>query len=173
MPKLVLVRELREAEKEELERLSWDREVGYRAKIVLLSNEGYRVNEISVQVDIFPDKVRKWIKCYEGLGIEGLQKKKRSCGGWKFSEDTRKRLKELAESEPRSLGYKFSTWTLEALCGAAVEREIVKSITREWLRQILRSQGVKWRQSGLILKSRDPNYALKKTTGAAVVRSAG
>jgi transposase len=125
----------------------------------LLSNEGYRVSEISVREDLFPDKVRKWIRRYEDQGASGLQKKPRSVGGWKVSEE----LKELALSPPRSLGYKFSTWTLAALCGAAVERGIVPSLTREWLGQILMRQGIKWRESGLILKSRAPQYALKKT----------
>jgi len=158
-----LVRELKEAEREELERLSQDQAVGYRAQIILFSGEGYRVNEIAVLVKVFPDKVRKWIRRYEREGRAGLQKRPRAKRGWKFSEAAQQGLKELALSDPRSLGYKFSTWTLEALCGAAVERGVVESISREWMRRILGRQGVKWRVSGLVLKSRDPDYARKKT----------
>lgn len=71
----------------------------------------------------------------------------------------------ISSTSPRTQGLKFSTWSLRSIAGYARERKIAKSISHTTVRNVLRDNGVEWRNSKTILagKSRDPEYDMKKS----------
>ena len=49
-----------------------DKESSYRAKIILLKDEGYTVPEIRVATNHHDTNIRKWIHRFNEKGIEGI-----------------------------------------------------------------------------------------------------
>ena len=145
---VLYVRELAKSEKECLHR--WlryeDRELKHRARVVLLSAEGYRVPEIARIVRAHPANLRKWIHRYNSEGCEGLRTVRSGGAKPRFSEKQKKEIVDLASSPPRDLGLGFTSWTLHKLAEQAEKRSIVDRISHEYVRQILMEADCRYKQ---------------------------
>ena len=137
---VLYVRELDRSEKRVLQ--NWlqvdDDELRHRARVVLLSSEGYRIPEIGRILGAHPANLRKWIHRFNDESLRGLVSSRSGGAKPRFSEDQKARIVALAKADPRSLGFGFSTWTLHRLADAARRRNIVDRISHEYIRQILR-----------------------------------
>lgn len=71
----VRVRSLTEEEYKQLKRLSASRKLAAgrvkRAQLILLSNQGYRVQEIAERLGIHERMARRWIGRFNRLGMSG------------------------------------------------------------------------------------------------------
>lgn len=123
-----------------------DLELRHRAKVILLSHDGYRVPEISTAVDAHPTNLRKWIHRFNERGTRGLVSPRSGGPPPRFSEDQKQRIVALSQQRPRELGLQFNRWTLHRLAEQAVKRGIVGSISHEYIRQILKSAGTDYRR---------------------------
>lgn len=132
-------RKLTKREEEQLKR--WltgsDIVLRHRARVVLLSSQGYRVPEISPLVESHPANLRKWIHRFNKLGCEGLHTVRSGGPKLRFSLQQRQDIVRLAQTKPRELGLNFSRWTLHRLAQQAVKYGIVDRISHECVRQIL------------------------------------
>ena len=63
-------------EKNLLHRMFEDKEYGYRAKIILLNDEGYTVPQIRKITNHHDNNIRKWIHRFNQQGIDGIISKK-------------------------------------------------------------------------------------------------
>jgi transposase len=101
-----ILRMLTDDEKNRLHLMLEDTKSGYRAKIILLKDEGYTVPEI-----------RKWIHRFNEKGIDSIRSKKHNHKQHKFDNDIEKQIVDIASANPRSYGLGFSTWSLRVLAG--------------------------------------------------------
>ena len=162
---MIYVRDLTEKEEQELYLLMDDEKIGYRAKIILLSSEGYTVPEIREMTNRHDGNIRKWIHRFNDNGIEGITPVRRSVNNIRITKEQRVKIVEIARTEPRELGMKFSNWSLRKLVWYVTKKAmIVDEISHEKIRQILVESGIRWRNTRKILKSSDPEYDLKKTS---------
>jgi transposase len=140
--------------------------VGYRAKIILLRNEGYTVPEIRRKTNHHDNNIRKWIHRFNGHGIDGIVSSSRKHGhdALNITDDIENEIVSIASANPRELGLKFSTWSLRVLAGYVMEKKIVGSISHAEIRNVLLKHGIEWRNSKIVLgsKSKGPDYDLKK-----------
>jgi hypothetical protein len=81
-----------------------DKESGYRAKIILLKDEGYTVPQIRKITNHHDINIRKWIHRFNEKGIDGIVSKKHNHKQHKFDNDIEKQIVETANSNPR-IGY--------------------------------------------------------------------
>ncbi|MGI9009773.1 MAG: helix-turn-helix domain-containing protein [Nitrososphaeraceae archaeon] len=140
-----------------------DPESGYRAKMILLRNEGYTVPEIRRITNHHDNNIRKWIHRFNDKGIDDIVSRKHVRNAQKITEDIENKIVEIASTNPRKLGLKFSTWSLRVLAGYIMEKKIVSNISHTEIKNILVKHGIEWRNSKTVLgKSRDPEYELKK-----------
>jgi transposase len=158
---------LREISTKEMNDLYWlldnDTESGYRAKMILLRNEGYTVPEIRRITNHHDNNIRKWIHRFNDKGIDDIVSRKYVRNAQKITEDIENRIVEIASANPRKLGLKFSTWSLRVLAGYIMEKKIVSNISHTEIKNVLVKHGIEWRNSKTVLgKSRDPEYELKK-----------
>lgn len=166
---VLYVRNITEREVQELHLLLEDEKIGYRAKIILLSNEGYTVPEIREMTNHHDVNIRKWIHRFNENGIVEIKtKRKESNGEQGFTEEQRGKVIEIVKIPPRSIGLKFGTWSLRKLAWYLVNRKIVNKISHEEIRQILLENNIRFRRSKRVMHSTDPEYALKKTSFRAV-----
>jgi|SRR5215203_3320383 len=143
-----------------------DKESGYRAKIILLKDDGYTVPEIRKSTNHHDSNIRKWIHRFNEKGIGGITSKIHKHKSIKISDDIENRIVEIVTKNPRKdCGLPFSTWSLRVIAGF-ISREInlVDSISHTEVRNILLKHGIKYRQSKITLgNSQDPEYHLKKS----------
>ena len=143
-----------------------DKESGYRAKIILLKDDGYTVPEIRKSTNHHDSNIRKWIHRFNEKGIDGITSKIHKHKPIKISDDMENRIVEIVTKNPRKdCGLPFSTWSLRVIAGF-ISREInlVDSISHTEVRNILLKHGIKYRQSKITLgNSQDPEYHLKKS----------
>jgi len=163
------LRMLTDEEKNLLHIMLEDTESGYRAKIILLKDEGYTVPQIRKIINHHDHNIRKWIHRFNEKGIDGVTSKKHNHKQHKFDNNIEEKIVDIASSNPRDdfdLG--FSTWSLRVLAGFLMsDLKLVDKISHSEIRNILLKHKIKWRKSKTVLsnKSNDPTeYALKKST---------
>jgi transposase len=158
--KRLFVRKLTKRERDYIYGLIDDKRYGYRALITALSYEGYPVDMIARKLNLHPVNVRKWIRRFNKLGIEGLAPKKvgRKLKFEKWVEDE---IVRIVLTKPEELGLHFSTWSLRKL-GTYLEKKGITKISHTQIRRILKARGLKYRRGRLKLISEDPTYEAKK-----------
>ncbi|HET7643793.1 MAG TPA: hypothetical protein VFK40_09815 [Nitrososphaeraceae archaeon] len=83
----------------------------------------------------------------------------------KIDNDARKEIVNIASTNPRDHGLKYSTWSLRSLVGYLTkDKKMVRhGISHTRIKEILNESKIEWRNSKMVLgKSRDPEYELKK-----------
>ena len=91
-------------------------ESGYRAKIILLKDDGYTVPEIRKITNHHDNNIRKWIHRFNEKGVEGIISKIHTHKSIKFTDAIEKQIVEIATRNPRKYyGMSFSTWSLRLL----------------------------------------------------------
>ena len=142
-----------------------DTETRYRAKIILLKDDGYTVPEIRRATNRHDSNIRKWIHRFNEKGLDGIVSKIHKHKPIKITDDIEKMVVEIATKNPRKY-YRlpFSTWSLRVLAGFIFkEMNLVDSISHTEVRNILIKHGIKYRKSKITLgNSTDPEYHLKK-----------
>jgi transposase len=144
-----------------------DTQSGYRAKIILLKDEKYTLQQIRKITNHHDNNIRKWIHRFNEKGIDGIIAKKHNHKQHKFDNNIEKKIVDIAYSNPRSFGLGFSTWSLSVLAGFLMyDPKMVDKISHSEIRNTLLKHKIKWRKSKTVLsnKSNDPGYALKKST---------
>ena len=141
-----------------------DPESGYRARMILLRDEGYTVPEIRRITNHHDNNIRKWIHSFNEKGIDGIVSRKHVRNAHKITADIERKIVEIASNDPRKYRLKFSTWSLRVLAGYIMkEKKFVDSISHTEVKNVLVKHGIEWRNSKTVLgKSRDPEYELKK-----------
>ena len=158
---------LTDDEKNRLHLMLEDKESGYRAKIILLKDEGHAVPEIRKMTNHHDNNIRKWIHRFnQPDGTDGIMSKKHNHKQHKFDDNMEKQIVQIASASPRTdYGLGFSTWSLRVLAGFLMrDLIVVDKISHAEIRNILLKHGTRWRKSKTVLKSNDPDYALKKST---------
>lgn len=132
------------------------------ARVILLSSGGVCNREIAERVDYSPVWVRKLIHKFNQDGLAGIEWWPcwQARGPRKFLAEVMERIAEISLSSPQAL-IGMNQWSLSKLRAYLVEQKIIASISLEWLRQLLRRCGVRWRRSKTWKESSDPEFAKK------------
>jgi len=145
---VLYARELSEAEEEQLKQ--WlegeDPDLRHRARVILLSGEGYRIPEIGEMVHAHPANLRKWVHRFNREGCKGLISTRSGGAKPRFTDEQKQRIIALAQTRPRELGLNFTKWTLHRLAEQAEKQQIVDRISHEYVRQILLAAQCSYRQ---------------------------
>jgi transposase len=162
----VRVRSLSEEEYQQLKRLSTSRKLAAgrvkRAQLILLSNQGYRVQEIAEQLDIHERTARRWIGRFNRLGMPGLEEGPREGRPRVYSSQDVGVVLQIALTPPGELDLPFGSWTLDRLVAYLSEVKGIP-IKRSRLSEIFRHEGLRWRhQEGWFGERVDPNFAEKR-----------
>ena len=136
---------------------------GYRARMILLRDEGNTVPEIRRITNHHDNNIRKWIHRFNEKGTDGIISRKHIRNANMITEDIERKIVEIASNDPRKYKLKFSTWSLRVLAGYVMEKKIIDRISHTEVKNALVKHTIEWRNSKMTLgKSRDPEYELKK-----------
>jgi transposase len=109
------------------------------ARIVLARHEGRSLSDIANTLDIDRATVRRWLLRFERDGLRGLvhgstgKSRKR-----RFDDTIRDAVARLAMASPTEAGEEFAHWSLRRLRTHVLRRGIVRDMSVEGLRQLLR-----------------------------------
>ncbi len=76
-----------------------DKESGYKAKIILLKDEGYPVPQIRKMTNHHDHNIRKWIHRFNEKGIDGIISKKHNHKQHKFDNNIEKKIVDIASAK--------------------------------------------------------------------------
>jgi hypothetical protein len=75
-------------------------------------------------------------------------------------------LIKVALARPEDLGLPFSHWSVKKLKAYCRDRNLLPPITDEWVRRLLRREGVSFQHSKTWKESPDPAFEVKKTASS-------
>lgn len=130
------------------------------ARMILLSVGGVRNRDIAERAGCTPTLVRRIIHRFNDGDIEAIEWYPYYCrrdGPRKFVVEVMEQIAEIALSPPRQL-IGMSIWSLSKLRAYLIEQKLVRSISLEWLRQILRRRRIRWRHTKTWKESQDPEF---------------
>jgi transposase len=157
----IFVRKLNIRERDFPYELMEDKLIGYRAKIIILSYEGYTPPRIERAINMHVKNVRKWIHKFNKYGIEGILQKKKAGRKPRIGSKIIKEIIELVKTPPNELNLPFSTWTLRKLENYLVNKKKIK-VSYGRIRQLLLKYGFRFWKTKQELISKDPNYEAKR-----------
>jgi transposase len=133
-----------------------------RAQVVLLSNQGYRAQEIAERLGMCERTARTWINRFTRLGMSGLEEGTRSGRPPVYAPTDVGVVIETALTRPSELDLPFGSWTLDRLVAYLSEMKDIP-IKRSRISEILRQEGLRWRhQEGWFGERIDPDFAAKR-----------
>jgi transposase len=141
-----------------------------RARIALMAHRGEPTTAIARALGVSVQTVSHWRTRLAQRGIEGLQEIPRSGRPRRIGDTQRLELMSLA-CEPAELEGR-STPTLDELVDRAVERGVVKQISRSHLQRILQSGDLRPHRVRQWLHSPDPQFRQKVNEICALYRQA-
>ena len=78
----------------------------------------------------------------------------------------------VALSRPEDLGLPFTQWSLSKLRAYCLKEGLIPLITSEWLRRLLRREGVSYQHTKTWKQSPDPEFEVKKTASSTSTSAA-
>lgn len=161
----IFAREITGAERAELESAARSNNAfaKERAKTILLSNKGKHVKEICSENGKEKRSVLAAIHAFNSKGVACLEQVKRSGRKPVFSPEQRAKIIQTVNTDPRSIGLNFTSWSLHKLRDYSVKNGFVTSISIEQLRQILLHGNKKFKKSRKWCYSNDPDFAKKNS----------
>ena len=113
-----------------------------RARIVLMSAQGMKVVEICAALSIDHQVVRRWVKRFNALGVDGLKDTERAGRPTEIEPRVLQKITTLVVQCPERFGVAMTRWSLRALTAFVFERYGWK-ISRSSLSRFLRSMALK------------------------------
>ena len=110
-----------------------------RAQIILERAEGRPALVVARHVGVHPDTVRRWQARFEQRGLAGLRHGNLGQSrNLVFDARTRAEIRRRADSDPTALGESYATWSLLKLRAHLINNGVVRTISHEAIRQVLR-----------------------------------
>jgi transposase len=133
-----------------------------RAKIVLLSNQGYTARQISQKLDCNERTALKWINRFNKYGVAGLEEGPREGRPRVYGPEDVGAVIQAALTPPQELGLPFASWTLDRLVAYLSEEKGI-GMRRTRVAEVLSAEGLRWRkQEGSFGERVDPEFAQKR-----------
>ena len=148
MPQAKYVRALTAEELTELKELIRTHpkpRVRVRAIMIRMSNDKQTPPQIAQILGCSRQTVLHQIERYEQTGVTGLEDKARPGAPAKADEAYIAKLKEAVLSDPRSLGYRFSVWSIERLQKHLYQQTQVQ-LTSGYLHELMQKHNIVYRK---------------------------
>ena len=168
MRKLLFVREITEAERQELKQglRSPEPFTVRRSQIILSSARGEWVPRIAEFLGCNDQTVRNAIVAFNECGVSALQRGSRrpKTAEPVFTSERREQLKALLHRSPRDFGKESSVWTLALAAEVSFGEGItLRLVSDDTVRNALKRMKVSWKRAKHWITSPDPAYERKKS----------
>jgi transposase len=168
VPKRSQLRRFRRGEKQVLEAKLHDRKlpqwVAQRYKLIGLIRSGLSVLAAARQVGCAKDTAYHYLTEFNRSGFRRFERSSNPTGRpSRLSALQLQRLIQVAKKRPTDVGLPFTNWSISQLYDYARNQRLWPSLGPEWLRQVLRREGISWQRTKTRKKSRGPEFKAKKS----------
>ena len=112
-----------------------------RAEVLVLHAAGLEGTDIARALDIHVNTVYADLKAFERYGLDCVHRRLRGGAPIRIMEAQRTEILRLAQASPGEVGLPYGRWSLAKLCQYLMQQRIVRTISREYLRQVLKKGG--------------------------------
>jgi transposase len=112
-----------------------------RAEALVLHAAGLEAAEIARALDVHVNTIYSDLRAFEQHGMASVEHRLRGGPPTRITETQRVEMVRLAETPPAELGLPYGRWSLSKLREYLFKRRVVKAISREHLRRVLRKGG--------------------------------
>lgn len=145
----------------------WERAddvVGYRrARILRLSEDGWKCGEIADALGLHVETVRQTIKDFNEGGMPAIAPRPRSGGSQPVYTDEVAEVAEMLVRQKPPPEEDRATWTLVSLSDVLADRfDHIATMSHEAVRRLLDQRGITYRRAKEWLLSPDPLYEVRK-----------
>jgi len=148
-------------------RRSSDKVAIKRAACVLAAASGMTVPQISRSQFVHETYVRKILNGFQAEGLASIGNRYGIGRPRTFTDAVRREIYQVVTTPPARLGLPFTVWSVPKLRDYLMAQRIVKTISQEWLRQILLDAKITLQRTKTWKQSDDPHYLQKKDGSSA------
>lgn len=135
-----------------------------RYRIIAELSVGRRTAQVADRVGCSISTVHHWLHSFEEDGFANFERPNNPRGAIPIvNPDQVLALIKVALSRPEDLGLPFSHWSVRKLTAYCREHDLLPPITDEWVRRLLRREGVSFQHTKTWKESPDPEFEVKKT----------
>jgi len=167
-PTKVYLRKLRRSEKDLLRRKLRDKTMSARIyerfRVIEIAQQGYTAAEITERSGMHFTGIYDWIERFNHHGFQGFDDPPNPDG--RPSSLSSKQIREMVKialSRPTDLGLPYTHWSVAKLRSYLLKRGLFPDYTDEWMRRLLKRQGVSLQRTKTWKESPDPEFEVKKT----------
>lgn len=168
-PISIYLRKLRKNERHLLGRKLKDKTMSARIyeryRVIDIARHGFSVSAIAERSGMHLTGVYDWIERFNEHGFEGFDEPPNPNGRPStLSAKQIRRMIRVALSRPTDLGLPYTHWSVAKLrCYLVSKLGIFPDYTEEWVRRLLRREGVSFQRTKTWKESPDPGFEVKKT----------
>jgi len=138
-----------------------------RYRLVALVSEGMSANAAGRAVGCTDVKAQHWVHRFNASGFATFEKQPNHPGRPIIIDGQQVRsLIRVALSRPEDLGLPFTQWSVSKLRAYCVKEGLIPPISGEWVRRLLRREGVSYQHTKTWKESPDPEFEVKKTASS-------
>ena len=168
MPKRLQLRPLTRAEqgrlRAKLRDLSLAARIHQRYRVIAEVRHGYSLLDAADRVGCHFTVAYDWVRRFNVSGFATFEQVPNPKGRPPILRAAQLReLVDVALSSPAERGLPFTTWSVPKLAEYCRQRRLLPPVTDEWVRRLLRREGLSAQRIRTWKTSRDPAFDLKKT----------
>jgi transposase len=143
--------------------LSLAARIHQRYRIIDLARRGYGLVEVSERVGCHFTVAYDWVRRFNHSGFAHFEQVPNPRGRPPILRAAQLReLVDVALSSPTERGLPFSVWTVPKLAEYCRGRRLLPAVSDEWVRRLLRREGLSAQRVRTWKTSRDPHFDRKK-----------
>ena len=175
--KPVRLRALTRSQKNTLRRklkdLTLSARIHQRYRIIDLASKSYPAVEVAERVGCHFTVAYNWIRRFNDSGFDTFERVSNPKGRPPILQARQLReLVDVALSDPSERGLPFTTWSVAKLAEYCRSKRLLPDISDEWVRRVLRREGITAQRIRTWKTSSDPEFDAKKNASVRSTRSA-
>ncbi len=170
------VRRLKPSERRFLEEKLSDRTLSAyvldRYRIIQAISEGFSPTEVAGILGCERPTIYQWVYTFNDSGFSDFEKATNPNGRPAIltSENLRQLVK-VALSKPQDLGLPYTVWSVAKLADYLRSKDLLPDVSNEWIRRLLRREGLSVQRTKTWKQSPDPDFEKKKPHSRTLQKS--
>ena len=135
-----------------------------RYRIIEAILQGFSPTEVSRILGCERPTVYQWVRTFNMSGFSEFEKATNPNGRPAIlSAENLRELVKVALSRPEDLGLPFTAWSVAKLTEYCRSKDLLPDVSNEWIRRLLRREGLSLQRTKTWKESPDPEFEKKKT----------
>ena len=134
-----------------------------RYRIIQAIDHGFSPTQVASILGCERPTVYQWVYAFNDMGFSGFEKATNPYGRPAIlSSENLRQLVKIALSRPQDLGLPYTVWSVAKLADYCRSKDLLPNVSNEWIRRLLRREGLSVQRTKTWKQSPDPEFEKKK-----------